>query len=125
MKTDRDFETVAAAVEASALFRVADRIASAVSAAAYRSAAGSHIRDAAAAVNRHDAVRRVRAIALVLLTVSIVHPLLLLLVPPHVAPGVPTVFWMIVAAGGGIVLALAPALVTAWPASAARTAAER
>jgi hypothetical protein len=114
MTADRDFETAAAALQASLIFRAADRISFAAAAAWDRSSTAQTVRGARGQFERLGYAGRVRAIAVTLATASVGHRLLLFVVPPQVAPATPRLLWSAAAVAATVVAIVPRPFVASW-----------
>ena len=120
MTPHRDFEAVAAAVQASAMLRAADRISSAALTAWDRSRIARSIRGASVQFGRLGHAERVRAIAVMAVTAFVGHLVLLSVVPPQVAPAAPRLFWIAAAVAVAVVAVFPRATVVSWQTSIVR-----
>lgn len=120
MTPHRDFEAVAAAVQASAMFRAADRISSAALTVWDRSRIARSIRGASVQFERLGHAERVRAIAIIAVTASVGHLVLLSVVPPQVAPAAPRLLWIAAAVAVAVVAMFPRATVVSWRTSIVR-----
>lgn len=117
MTTHRSFAAVGSALQASALVRLADRIASAVEDAWARSISVRAMRNARARFDTLGPSSRIRAVAVLVSTAAAGHLFLLLFVGPQVAPATPRILWVTVAAASAVVAMFAPAIAASWQAS--------
>lgn len=118
MTADRQFVRLESQLEASWVIRAADRTAGLVEAAAGSSSTarlfgGLRRRFLAAAI-----VGRGQAIAAFAATAALTHMTLVRAVPAHIAPALPSAFWIALAAIAVIVLVSAERVATAWSGSA-------
>ena len=97
MTPDRAFARLESDLQSSFLIRAVDAIAGAWQTAANRSAAAQWIRSGRDRFRSVAVEGRVRAVAVWAATATIGHLVLLRFIPPHVAPALPKVFWILVA----------------------------
>jgi hypothetical protein len=117
MMNERDFVRLEAQLQESWLIRGADRIADACVHAGDRSRSARLIRGVRERFLALPVDQRVRAAAAFVAAAATGHLLILRLVPAHVAPALPRLLWVLVAATALIVAVLADRLTEAWNSS--------
>lgn len=116
--TDRSFERLESHLSESWLIRVANVIATTGAASLEQSSTAHAFRRVRSSWQLTPASARVRAIGSGVAVATLGHLGLLRFVPPHVAPAVPRLFWVLVAVTSLLVATMATHVTHAWSTSA-------
>jgi len=119
MTGDCEFPRLESQLRESWLMRGANLIGSRCAVSLEQSSSASSLRRMRSTWQSTPANVRVRATAAALAVATLGHLALLRFVPPHIAPAVPRMFWVLVAAAPLIVAALATQVTRAWSTSVA------
>ena len=114
MTADRKFERLDAHLRESGLVRGADASARGWHAAAEQSAAVQSIRRARERFLFARFEDRVRTVAVFVATATIGHLFLLRLLPAHIAPALPQLFWIVTATAASVIALTANRVPEAW-----------
>jgi hypothetical protein len=117
MSADRSFERLESDLRESWLVRGAARTAATCEASLEHSSTTTAVRRVRSAWESTPANVRLRSVAVGMAVATLGHLALLRFVPPHVAPAVPRLFWVLVAATSLLVAALATPVAHAWSTS--------
>jgi hypothetical protein len=116
--TGTNFDRLRSEVERSALWRSWLAVTQAYAAAWSESSVGRMWRTAADQTRHRPISARVRFAAIVIAWAAAWQVVILSMLPPYVLSGLPRVWFAALAAGAIVVALAAPALTSAWPASA-------
>jgi hypothetical protein len=117
MTNGPEFERLESHLRGSWLVRTIDVSATAWRVAATRAAIARALRSAITQFSSLTPADRLRAVAAFSATATIVHLLLLRVVPAHIAPALPQLFWVLVTATALFIAILADRLTAAWNSS--------
>jgi hypothetical protein len=112
-----EFERLESHLRGSWLVRSVDAAATAWRVAAPRSALVRPVRRAAAQFRSLSPADRLQAVAVFVAGATAGHLMLLRFVPPHIAPALPKVMWMLVAAAALVVALVPERMIAGWESS--------